>query len=414
MTEFAEGCYIDADRKLRNADGSYDEHSRWVDEKGYIRTADGDFDQYAFIDAQGGVHDGNGMDSGAKLGVPGDWSVLLAASQNPVKWNEGTPDVLSTTQGTSPSEEAMTAFKAGIVHSAPAKDAMGNPLTWAGSSDPNEVLHERALNSSYAGEDTSAAVFPDGTLRRTRQPDDPNWTTEYDRDETESVTATQLGADHLLRDETGTVLNGTFGYVVDPATGTIYTFDQSEGYVSQGGDWLPLAGLPRDKMAALIREALDHGESVSSVHHSTPLAGGGVAGAGQLTVEQGVITAINDESGHYKPEGEYLWQTVAWLHAQGMPVADISVTQIAKGQEAKLVLEGWQLMQTGGNQTQARLKGEVNTEIRRRGFQQTQEAQANAIVPGSPADLHRQRFGCVNFQPDDTNTYCMGCDNDLN
>jgi hypothetical protein len=167
-------------------------------------------------------------------------------------------------------------------------------------------------------------------------------------------------------------------------------------------------------MAALIREALDHGESVSSVHHSTPLAGGGVAGAGQLTVEQGVITAINDESGHYKPEGEYLWQTVAWLHAQGMPVADISVTQIAKGQEAKLVREGWQLMQTGGNQTQARLKGEVNTEIRRRGFQQTQQAQANAIVPGSPADLHRQRFGCVNFQPDDTNTYCMGCDNDLN
>jgi hypothetical protein len=268
--------------------------------------------------------------------------------------------------------------------------------------------------ADFAGEGTSAAVFPGGTLRRTLQPDNQQWTTEYDRDQTDSVTATSIGDDHLLRDETGALLDGTYGYVVDPATGTIYTFDQSEGYVSQSGSWLSLAGLPRDKMAALIREALSNGEGVSSVHHSTPLAGGGVAGAGQLTVQQGVIKSVNDESGHYKPEGEYLWQTVAWLHAQGMPITDISVTQIAKGQEPQLVLKGWQLLQTGGNQTQARLKSEVNTAIRQRAYDQGQQARANAIVQGSPADLHRQQFGCVNFQPDPTNTYCMGCDNDLN
>lgn len=412
MTELTEGSYIDAERKIHNADGSLDELARWIDDKGYIRTATGDFDEYAFVDAQGGVHDRNGMESGAKVGVPDNWSVQLAPSADRVAWDDGNADVLSTTAGTSPSAQAMADFKAGIVHSAPVTDAVGSDLTWAGSSDPDQVLHQRELNPNYEGEDTAAATFPDGTMRRTRQADDPKWTTEYDRGETDSVTATQVGGG-LLRDENGAALDGTFGYVVDPSSGTIFTFDQSEGYVSHAGQWLPLTGLPRDSMAALIKEALANGESVSSVHHSTPLAGHGVAGAGQLTVEQGVITAINDESGHYKPEGEYLWQTVAWLHAQGMPVTDISVTQIAKGTEAKLVLEGWQLLQTGGNQTQARLKGEVNDEIRRIGYQQQQAAQAGAIVAGSPADVHRQRFGCVNFQPDDTNSYCMGCDNDL-
>src|SRR4051794_8033480 len=103
MTEVAEGWYVDTERKLHNADGSLDELARWVDEKGYIRTAAGEFDGYTFVDAQGGVHDANGMENGSKVGVPDGWSVQLPASQDGVAWDDGDPDVLSTTVGSSPS-----------------------------------------------------------------------------------------------------------------------------------------------------------------------------------------------------------------------------------------------------------------------------------------------------------------------
>ena len=421
MGEFVAGAYINDAGAICNADGSTDALGRWVDDRGFIRIgADGYEDNWS-VDATGQVRDESGQPTVFTLPVPNTLTIVTdfdrddQASQVMAAMAVERKQGLSGTQGSSPSAQALQDFQGGIARSAPATDALGGDLTWSGGQNPAGPadLHSRALNPQYAGEDQNAAAFDANTMRGKLDPTNTQWTTNYDRDDTESVRSASVNPAGLLVDAAGTPLDGEFGYVVDPTNGQFYTFSPGEGYVSKNGQWLTVAGLTLGQLIGTIQQALTDGEQVSSVHHSTALAGAPVAGAGRMTVTNGQVTEINDESGHYKPEGEYLWQTVSWLHAQGMPVADIEVTMIAKRQEAKLILEGWQLQQSRGNQTQARLKNAVNDEIRGRETARAQAERAGAIVAGSPADLHRRATGCTNFSPSDDGVYCMGCDRDL-
>jgi hypothetical protein len=52
-------------------------------------------------------------------------------------------------------------------------------------------------------------------------------------------------------------------------------------------------------------------------HHSSPLAGGAVAGAGEVELEQGRVSRISNVSGHYRPEFVQMAQTVEHLMRQG-------------------------------------------------------------------------------------------------
>jgi hypothetical protein len=83
-------------------------------------------------------------------------------------------------------------------------------------------------------------------------------------------------------------LNGKKGFVVDPTTGAMHVFKENDDRSEDGVTFV--------------------------THHSSPLSGKPVAGAGMVTFEKSRITDISDQSGHYKPEAELTFQTVQELN----------------------------------------------------------------------------------------------------
>jgi hypothetical protein len=69
--------------------------------------------------------------------------------------------------------------------------------------------------------------------------------------------------------------------------------------------------------------SIDH--SRGAFHHSSFLAGGPVAGAGEIVVENGKVILITDRSGHYQPPPQYLQQVLDQLRSQGVDVSSIQV-----------------------------------------------------------------------------------------
>jgi hypothetical protein len=196
------------------------------------------------------------------------------------------------------------------------------------------------LLEEYQGEDEAAASFGGTTFRGELAPDSTQWTTEYDAAETDSVRPRAITGG-LLVDETGSPMNGAFGYVLDP-NGRLWTFSMKELWIRQGDEWVDLAVLEDDALAlAAIKVAVDGGTELKGVHHSTAVAGGPVAGAGTLTVTNGQIVEMDDTSGHYKPQAEHLLQTVEWLRQQGMRVDDINLRDIAQQKAAAQILQDW-------------------------------------------------------------------------
>ncbi len=60
-------------------------------------------------------------------------------------------------------------------------------------------------------------------------------------------------------------------------------------------------------------------------HHSSFLAGGSVAAAGELGLSGGRPTVISNESGHYQPGPAYLWQALRQMQLGGVNVASVRV-----------------------------------------------------------------------------------------
>jgi hypothetical protein len=162
------------------------------------------------------------------------------------------------------------------------------------------------------------------------------------------------------------------GFVVNPQSGDVHTFreDFFTGSAAAGNQ--------------------------KNQHHTTPLAGGNVSGAGNMTINpQGHITDIGDQSGHYRPEAEYTHTGVAEMHRRGMlqrpadaedqaeagpGMTSANVTlggfakddpRMAKGwleheegiYKGNLTLKPQQFLQTSGNERQARAKHELNEEL---------------------------------------------------
>ncbi|MGX6604934.1 hypothetical protein ACWKSP_22805 [Micromonosporaceae bacterium Da 78-11] len=65
---------------------------------------------------------------------------------------------------------------------------------------------------------------------------------------------------------------------------------------------------------------LEHREG--HLHHSSLLAGGDVAGAGEIKVVDGHLAAMTDRSGHYLPRPETNDQALAALRSQGLRTSD--------------------------------------------------------------------------------------------
>ena len=154
----------------------------------------------------------------------------------------------------------------------------------------------------------------------------------------------------------------------------IFTMDESGGIYAANG------------MAEWQKDGAQH------FHHSSLAQGQGVAGAGELEIDEGHIRAISDQSGHYRPKAEQTLQVVQQLEAQGA-LRDTTTDDSGKAvnRAARVELQGkpgmngerdnerwidknklWkddislssdQFLQTGGNEEQIRRKIGLTGEI---------------------------------------------------
>ena len=75
--------------------------------------------------------------------------------------------------------------------------------------------------------------------------------------------------------------------------------------------------------------------SVGDRHHSSLLAGGNVAGAGEMKVILGTLTWISNKSGHYVPSAKQLMQTLHSLGKKGVDLANVGLNLLAAGNGKK-------------------------------------------------------------------------------
>jgi hypothetical protein len=71
--------------------------------------------------------------------------------------------------------------------------------------------------------------------------------------------------------------------------------------------------------------------SVGNRHHSSLLAGGNVAGAGELQVHAGTLKWISNKSGHYFPEVAHFLQTIQRLMKNGVPLDNVRLNFLYAG-----------------------------------------------------------------------------------
>ncbi|WP_299248069.1 hypothetical protein [uncultured Aquimarina sp.] len=67
-------------------------------------------------------------------------------------------------------------------------------------------------------------------------------------------------------------------------------------------------------------------QAVGEFHHSSILGGEPVAGAGEITVKNGVITEVSNRSGHYQPTQEINKQVLEQINSEGINIDNIDVT----------------------------------------------------------------------------------------
>jgi len=135
-----------------------------------------------------------------------------------------------------------------------------------------------ALGEKYRGEESAK-----GWQTGRRDHEGRQFRTKYyDDDEKDDSKVDFDGRTGKAKSDSET-LTGERGYVVDPETGDVHQF--KDGGEVEGNEFV-------------------------TTHHSTPLAGGDVAGAGMMEFKKGRLTDINDRSGHYKPGGKFTFQAV--------------------------------------------------------------------------------------------------------
>lgn len=197
---------------------------------------------------------------------------------------------------------------------APAADQHGKKFDWVGKDGP---LQGKAKGAKYEDEDKKFGWRKD-TWTTQRGRDDPRIATAYETSAEDrrksAVTVSDDGG--KLKQHDGTPLetgNGQLGWAMDPKTGRMHTFKL--GRLDRVD---PATGKTVERDTAMrTQEILRKGDYARIAHHTTPLAGADVAGAGAIQAEGGAITRITDESGHYTPEAEYTHQAVKHLSDSG-------------------------------------------------------------------------------------------------
>lgn len=152
---------------------------------------------------------------------------------------------------------------------------------------PGTGLKGKPLGEKYRGEEEGKGWQVDRN-RKTRYYDDAK----------RAASAVSFDDDGTAHNQEEGKLKNERGFVMDPATGALHTFDQNRPFEKDSRDQ----------------------RNVNN-HHSTPLAGGDVAAAGIATFEKGRLTHLLDESGHYKPGAAFTHQAVRFLDQSKLSAA---------------------------------------------------------------------------------------------
>lgn len=233
--------------------------------------------------------------------------------------------------------------------------------------------------SQYANEDTQAAWW--GPEARW---DDDYRTTRYEDRGTIDDRAATRGYAGRVYDANSQPVNGTWGWVIDADQGALLLFDPNDNqwFDSTGAQvvkpsWQTFAGM------------FAQGYKVRAIHHTSPVAGMPVTGAGRITLENGVIKEITDESGHYRPDAVQQHAAVEGLAADRYDLSqtEVRLTGTTMG-ERPTDKAGWinaahdtnatfptgdvsltaeQFRQTQGDEYQIRAKQALNEQIEARG-----------------------------------------------
>jgi hypothetical protein len=246
----------------------------------------------------------------------------------------------------------------------------------------------------YEGEETKIGWRAgEGAAEVVRNSD--RWVTKYE----DPATIDQRRArseNKLVVDAAGAPIHGTWGWVIDQKTGALLLF---KGEV--------IAIRDDERKTITTAEVMTHigkGYNVVATHHTSPVAGMPVTGAGELTLEMGQIVSINDASGHYRPEAPQQYKAMRKLDEQGYDLeqAKIGLTGRTMGSRPT-DKAGWidaaastnpnfpsndvklrydQFEQTQGDEYQIRMKQALGTDLTEdaaRRAQDTTGALASAI-----------------------------------
>jgi hypothetical protein len=82
----------------------------------------------------------------------------------------------------------------------------------------------------------------------------------------------------------------------------------------------------------------DHQEN--KLHHSSFVSGDSVRCAGMIKVEQGKVSYVSNNSGHYKPSNDNLRQFCTWLRDRNVCTPDVMIREMRPGDASAVVTPG--------------------------------------------------------------------------
>ncbi len=107
---------------------------------------------------------------------------------------------------------------------------------------------------------------------------------------------------------------------------------QEDGKLSDG-DYFFVTSLEGDLYAAKNELSAQFIEENKRLRHSSFLSSGDVRGAGHFYLENGLITQINNRSGHYVPDGLNLFRNYLQLKKKGLRFSEDATMTIAFEEE---------------------------------------------------------------------------------
>jgi hypothetical protein len=178
----------------------------------------------------------------------------------------------------------------------------------SGYGDELPTLHlspgERAQHIVYAATNKMAKMDEGGRYGRTRYEDRDTIADRAAYPEDGRV----FGAD-------GQPMNGRYAWVIDDATGYLLFLPENAVVVHEAdGRTMTMS---REDWVADLPALKARGATYEKIHHTTPVAGMPVTGAGIMELQDGWIVTVTDESGHYQPTAENQYQAMQALEDSG-------------------------------------------------------------------------------------------------